>query len=352
VEKLSIVKDLITDLDRAVMKKIQRKLDDLTKPRGSLGRLEEIIKNISGMTGKEYPLLRNKVIFTLAGDHGVTAEGVSAYPKAVTAQMVYNFLRGGAAINVLGRHAGARVVVVDMGVAEDLKPAEGLTIRKIAYGTKNMVRTPAMTREEANRAIETGISIFEEEFARGIDIACTGEMGIGNTTSASAITAVFTGKSVKDITDKGTGIDDKALINKIKIIEKALEVNRPDPDDPIDALSKVGGFEIAGLVGIMLAAASKRIPIIIDGFISGSAALVAYRMNPKVRDYMIASHCSIENGHKFILKELCLRPILDLELRLGEGTGAALALCIVEASAKILSEMATFGSAKVSKKTE
>lgn len=350
MDRFRAVKDSIEELDKARMENTTARLDNLTKPIGSLGRLEKLIEDISGMTGKEIPSLKNKVIFTLAGDHGVTDEGVSAYPKAVTAQMVYNFLRGGAAINVLGRHAGARVVVVDMGVAEDLKPAEGLVVRKIRYGTKNMAKGPAMTCEEAVKAIEAGIDIFEDELRKGIDIVCTGEMGIGNTTSASAITAVFTAKPVKEITGKGAGIDDKALIHKIKTIEKAIEVNRPDPSDPIDVLSKVGGFEIAGLVGIILAAASKRIPVIIDGFISGAAALVAYKINPRCGDYMIASHCSAESGHKFILEGLGLKPILDLGLRLGEGTGAALALCIVEASAKILSEMATFESAKVSTK--
>lgn len=342
----------IHGLDNALMATAQGRLDNLTKPLGSLGRLEELAKALVGMTGKEYPQINSKVIFTLAGDHGVTDEGVSAYPKAVTAQMVYNFIRGGAGINVLSRHVGARVVVVDMGVAEDLNPDRALIIKKIGYGTKNMVKGAAMSREEAIKAIEAGIEIFESEFKNGIDIIGTGEMGIGNTTPSSAITAVFTRRAVEEITGKGAGIDDKVLLHKIDIIKRAIEINRPDPDDAIDVLAKVGGFEIAGLAGIILAASSNRVPVIIDGFISGAASLVAYKIEPKVKDYMIASHCSVERGHKVILEYLGLRPILDLDLRLGEGTGAALAMCIVEAAAKILAQMATFESANVSKKVK
>jgi nicotinate-nucleotide--dimethylbenzimidazole phosphoribosyltransferase len=332
------------------MEKTQKQLDSLTKPLGSLGRLEELAKNIAGMTGKTNPTLKNKVIFTFAGDHGVTDEGISAYPKAVTVQMVYNFVNGGAGINVLARHAGARVVVADLGVAEDLKVSAGLIIKKTGYGTKNMAKGAAMSRDEAVKAIGAGIDIFDAEFKNGIDIACLGEMGIGNTTSSSAIAAVFTGKSIAAITGKGAGIDDKALLRKIDVIETALKVNCPDKNDPIDVLSKVGGFEIAGLAGVILAAASKRVPIVIDGFISAAAALIAYSIQPKAKDYMIAGHSSVEKGHRIILGELGLEPILDLNLRLGEGTGAALALPIIEAAVKILSEMATFESAKVSEK--
>ncbi len=351
MDRIWSVRSQIKKLDRAIMDKSQKRLDNLTKPLGSLGRLEELAMNISGMTAKEIPMISKKVIFTFAGDHGVTDEGISAYPKAVTAQMVYNFLRGGAGINVLARHAGARVVVVDIGVAEDINPDNNLIIKKIGYGTRNMANGAAMTREEAIKAIESGMDIFEAEFKRGIDIICTGDMGIGNTTASSAITSVFTVRPVEEITGKGTGIDDKALLHKIKVIKKALEVNRPDPGDAIDILAKVGGFEIGGLAGIILAAASKRVPVIIDGFISGAAALIAYKIEPRTKEYMIASHCSVEKGHRVILDYLGLKPILDLNLRLGEGTGAALALCIVEAATKILAEMATFESAKVSKKT-
>lgn len=340
----------ITEIDDALMEKAQQRLDHLTKPLGSLGRLEELAKLIVGITRKDYPNLNSKVIFTLTADHGVAEEKVSAYPQEVTAQMVYNFLRGGAGINVLAKHIGARVVVVDVGVGTQLKPHPSLSIKKINFGTKNMVKGPAMTREEAIKSIETGIEIFEEELKKGIDIIGTGEMGIANTTASTAITATFTKKPIEDITGRGAGIDDKALKNKIRVIRKALKINKPDPSDPIDVLSKVGGFEIGGLTGIILSAASKKIPVVIDGFISGAAALLAFQMEPKVKGYMIASHCSAEKGHKVILDHIGLKPILDLNLRLGEGTGAALGITIVEAAVKILTEMATFQSAGVSER--
>lgn len=342
----------IRAIDETIIKRTQERLDNLTKPLGSLGRLEELAKQICGITGKENPSLRNKVIFTLASDHGVTDEGVSAYPKEVTAQMVYNFLAGGAGINVLANHVGARVVVIDIGVCSDLRPDPKLMVKKINYGTKNMAKGPAMTKAEAIKAIRTGIELFEDEFRRGVDIAGTGEMGIGNTTASSAITAVFTKKPIADITGRGAGLDDKGLERKIAVIEKSLSVNKPDPSDAIDVLSKVGGFEIAGLSGIILAAAAKRIPVIIDGFISGAAALVAFHLEPKVKEYMIAAHCSVESGHKVILEHIGLKPILDLNLRLGEGTGAALGMSIAEAGIKILTEMATFRSASVSERTD
>jgi len=342
----------ISEIDPAVTKKAQERLDNLTKPLGSLGRLEELARQICGITGKEKPLLRNKVIFTLAADHGVTDEGVSAYPKEVTSQMVYNFLSGGAGINVLARHVGARVVIVDMGVSFDLKSGPKLVNKKINYGTKNMARGPAMTRAEAVESVSRGIELFEDEFRLGIDIIGTGEMGIGNTTSASAITACFTKKQVEEITGKGAGLNDEGLKNKIDIIKKSLVLNKPDPSDAIDVLSKVGGFEIGGLAGIILAASAKKVPVVIDGFISGAAALIAFQIEPKVKDYMIAGHCSVEKGHKIILEHIGLRPLLDLDLKLGEGTGAALAIGLADAAIKILLEMATFKSANVSEKIE
>jgi len=294
--------------------------------------------------------LENKVIFTLAADHGVTEERISAYPKEVTAQMVYNFINQGAGINVLAKHVGARVVVVDMGVAVDLKPGPGLKIKKINYGTKNMAKGPAMTREEAIKAICAGIEVFEEELNPGVGIVGTGEMGIGNTTVASAITAAFCAKSVEEVSGRGAGLDDLGLKNKIEVIKKSLLVNKPDPADAIDVLSKVGGFEIAGLAGIILAAASHKIPVVIDGFISGAAALVAFKIEPKVKDYMIAAHKSQERGHVIILEQIGLRPLLDLDLRLGEGTGGALGIGLADAAIKILIQMATFKSANVSEK--
>jgi len=350
MKKLSEIVKKITEPNYKLMEATQLRLNNLTKPLGSLGRLEELAKQIAGITGNENPVLKNKVIFTLAADHGVTEEGISAYPKEVTAQMVYNFLDGGSGINVLANHAKAKVVVVDIGVASKLKPSRKLIIKKIGYGTKNMSKGPAMTRDEAIRAVETGVEIFESEFRKGIDIIGTGEMGIGNTTAASAITASITQKPVEEITGRGAGLNDEGLNNKIRVIKKSLAINNPDPSDPIDVLSKVGGFEIGGLAGIILAAASKKVPIVIDGFISGSAALIAYAIEPKTKDYMIASHCSVEKGHKIILEYIGLKPLLDLNLRLGEGTGAALGINLAEAATRILTQMATFKSAKVSER--
>lgn len=355
MEKINKVAKSICAIDSAILEKAQHRLDNLTKPLGSLGRLEELARQICGISANEAPSLDNKVIFTLAADHGVTEEGVSAYPKEVTAQMVYNFLAGGAGINVLASHVGARVVVVDIGVCVDLKPSPGLVVRKINYGTKNMARGPAMTKDEAIKSICAGIEIFESEYSscggkRGIDIAGTGEMGIGNTTAASAITACFTRKPVEEITGRGAGLDDKGLGNKIAVIKKSLSVNNPDPLDAIDVLAKVGGFEIGGLAGIILAAAANKVPIVIDGFISGAAALIAYHIEPKTKEYMIAGHCSVESGHKFILEHIGLKPLLDLNLRLGEGTGGALAVGLADAAIKILTQMATFKSANVSER--
>lgn len=304
----------ITPVREDLSGETQRRLDNLTKPQGSLGRLEELAKKVVVITGNEKPVLTNKVIFTMAGDHGVAEEGVSLFPSEVTPQMVYNFVAGGAGINVLARHVGVRVVVVDMGVAADLEPHPEIVDKKVGYGTKNMVKEPAMSREEAIKALCAGIEVFEEELKKGIDIVGTGDMGIANTTASSAIVACITGAEVEKVTGRGTGITDEAWQNKVRAIKKALALNRPDPRDPVDVLAKVGGFEI----------------------------------EPKVKDYLIAAHCSVEIGHKITLEKMGLRPLLDLDLRLGEGTGAALGMSIVEAGCKILNEMATFESAGVS----
>jgi len=341
----------IKALDENAMAEARRRQDDLTKPQGSLGHLESLSIQVAGMKGNPRPRMIHKVIFTLAGDHGITKEGVSAYPSEVTPQMVYNFLRGGAAINVLARQVGARVVVADLGVATVLDPHPDLKNRKVAAGTRNMARGPAMSREEAIRSIESGIELVEEEWLKGIDILGTGDMGIGNTTPSSAITAVFTGADVSTVTGRGTGLDDEGWRHKVKVIERALEINRPDPKDPLDVLSKVGGFEIGGIAGVILAGARYRIPVVLDGFISGAAALVATSLSPEVKPYLIASHQSVEQGHKTILEYLGLKPLLNLGLRLGEGTGAALGIFLVEASIRILDEMATFSEAGVSEKT-
>ncbi|MBU4473295.1 MAG: nicotinate-nucleotide--dimethylbenzimidazole phosphoribosyltransferase [Candidatus Omnitrophica bacterium] len=356
MQKIKELISKITELDYQLMKIAGDKLDNLTKPQGSLGRLEELARLIVGITRKADPQFKNKVIFTLAADHGVIEEKVSAYPKEVTAQMVYNFLNGGAGINVLARHIGARVVVVDIGVAlktKDLKlKTQNFVDKKINYGTKNMAKGPAMTREEAIKSIETGIELFNDELANGVDIVGTGDMGIGNTTASSAITACITKKPIEEVTGRGTGIDDRGLERKIMVIKKSLEINNPNFTDSLDVLSKVGGFEIGGLAGIILAAAAGKVPVVIDGFISGAAALIAYNLEPKVKDYMIAAHCSVEKGHRIILQYLGLKPILDLDLRLGEGTGAALGISIVEAAIKILTQMASFKQAGVSKEID
>ena len=336
-------------LDEHVISAARARQDMLTKPAGSLGTLEDISTKVAGITGNAMPEMKDKLIITMAGDHGVTDDGVSAYPKAVTAQMVYNFLNDGAAINVLARHAGARVVIVDMGVAVDFTH-ERLVSKKIAYGTANMAKGPAMSYEDAVRSIEAGIEVFESEAKKGVDIVGVGDMGIGNTTSSSAIVAVITGEAVKKVTGRGTGIDDAGLEKKIAVIEEAIRVNKPNNKDAIDVLAKVGGFEIGGMAGVILAAASHRVPVVIDGFISGTAALVAYGIAPAVKDYMIAAHRSVERGHSVTLDYIGLKPLLDLDMRLGEGTGAALGICIVDAACKILGEMATFEDAGVSEK--
>lgn len=341
----------IGTLNYTVMEKVQKRLDNLTKPQGSLGRLEELVRHIAGITGREKLSLERKVVFTLAADHGVTDEKVSAYPKEVTAQMVYNFLRGGAGINVLARQVGARVIVVDMGVAENLT-VSGFKDCKINMGTKNFTKGASMTREEAIKSIETGIRLVEEECANGVDIIGTGDMGIGNTTASSAITAVFTGKEVEDITGRGTGIDDEIFKHKVKIIKRALLINKPNKEDALDVLSKVGGYEIGGIAGVILGAAKNRIPVIIDGFISGAGAFIAVALSKRVKDFIIASHCSAEKGHKSALALMGLKPLLDLNLRLGEGTGSALAMYLCESAVRVLNEMATFKDAQVSEKIE
>ncbi|MBM3253756.1 MAG: nicotinate-nucleotide--dimethylbenzimidazole phosphoribosyltransferase [Candidatus Omnitrophica bacterium] len=356
MQRLKNTLSSIEYVDYSLAEKTQRHLDNLTKPQGSLGRLEELAKQIVQITRNETPSLKNKIIITMAGDHGVAREGVSAFPQEVTAQMVYNFIKGGAGINVLARHVGAKVVVVDMGVANKIKiqksKFKNFKGKKINFGTKNIADGPAMTRKEAIRAIEVGIEVFENEFKKGLDIVGTGDMGIGNTTPSSAIAASITGEAIENVVGRGTGIDDATFNNKIRVIKKALRLNKPNPKDAIDVLSKVGGFEIGGLAGVILAAASKRIPVVIDGFISGAAGLIAYQLEPRVKDYMIASHCSVEKGHRFILDYMGLSPILNLNLRLGEGTGAALGIAIIESAIKILTEMATFQSASVSERID
>ena len=347
-ERLAATVKQIKPLDEAAMQQAEQQLDRLTKPPGSLGRLEEIARQLAGITGTLTPDLSRKAVVVMAGDHGVCEEGVSAFPQEVTPQMVLNFLRGGAAVNVLARHTGANVVCVDIGVKTDLDEP-GLIVRKVRHGTANMARGPAMSRSEALQAIAAGIEIVDGLVRDGCRLFATGEMGIGNTTPSAALLAVLGGTSVEEAVGRGTGISDEKLRIKRDAVRRSIEVNAPDAGDPLDVLSKVGGLEIAGLAGVILGAASHRCPVVIDGFISSAAALVASRIAPLSAAYMIASHLSHERGHRQLLDVIGLRPILQMDMRLGEGTGAVLAFPIVEASVKLMNEMATFESAGISK---
>ena len=342
----------ITPLDEGAMTAARARQDTLTKPPGSLGRLEELSILLAGMFGEPIPRIRRKSVILAAGDHGVVAEGVSAYPQEVTPQMVYNFLRGGAGINVLARHAGAEIVILDAGVAADLAPHPLLRSVKIGKGTANMAIGPAMTRQQAIQCLETGIDAAREQIAEGADLIACGEMGIGNTTPSSAITAVITGTDPARTTGRGTGLDDPGLEHKIAVIRRSLEVNQPNPRDGLDVLTKVGGFEIGVLAGAMLGTAASHRPVVVDGFISGAAALIAWTLSPAARRYFIAAHQSVEPGHRVGLEAMALVPLLELGLRLGEGTGAALAMHLIEASARCLAEMATFAEAGVSERAD
>lgn len=334
---------------------IRARMDKWAIPQRSLGRLEEFGLLYASITTAK--IIKDKVVFTMAGDHGVVEEGVSAFPQEVTKQMVENFLRGGAAVNVLARHAGARVVVVDCSVAGELSPGSGLKIKKIRHGTGNIAQGPAMSREEAIRSIELGIETLEEELPQGADLVAVGDMGIGNTTPSSAILAALSGAgidmdiNIEEATGQGTGVNGPELAHKIDVVARALDVNKPNPNDPIDVLSKVGGCEIGAIAGVCLGAARHRRLVIIDGFISSAGALLAAHIEPRVKGYLIPSHLSTEKGHRLVLERLGKRPILDLEMRLGEGTGAVLAMGLVEASVKLLSQMATFNDAGVSEAT-
>lgn len=339
--------------DEAAGREAQRRLDALTKPPGSLGRLEELAYALCRMAGRCPPPTAHAVIFTLAADHGVAAEGVSAYPQVVTAQMVENFLTGGAAVNVLARQARARVVVADFGVAAPLGDRAGLARCRIGSGTASFARGSAMSREQAVRAVEAGIGLVEAARADGgLDLIGTGEMGIGNTTAASAMVAALTSAPAAEVTGRGTGVDAERWRHKVRVIERALAVNWPDgraePLDGLEVLARVGGFEIAGLAGVILAGAAHRIPVLLDGFIAGAAALAAVRMAPLARHYLIAAHRSAEPGHRHVLEALGLTPYLDLGMRLGEGTGAALVIPLARSAAALFTEMATFKSAGVS----
>ncbi|MBM4033196.1 MAG: nicotinate-nucleotide--dimethylbenzimidazole phosphoribosyltransferase [Planctomycetes bacterium] len=341
----------ITPQDPAWRQKAKERLEQLTMPYWALGRLMDLAEDLAGMARSLHPPVANKVVVTMAGDHGVVAEGVSKYPQVVTGQMVRNFVAGGAGINALARLAGARVIVVDMGVAaglDDLQGSGRIVSKRIAAGTQNIARGPAMSREEAIRSVEAGIEVVRE-LGDAVDLLGTGDMGIGNTTPSSAVVAAFSGCSAAEATGRGTGIDDEQLRHKTGIVQKALDVNRPNPAEGLDVLAKVGGFEIGGIAGVILGAAAERKPVLVDGFISTAGALVARALAPAAADYMIAAHRSAERGHALALQRLGKRPLLDLDMRLGEGTGAALAMSIVEAAVRVLTEVKTFEEAAVSK---
>jgi len=327
----------IGPLDEAAMAAARARQDMLTKPQGALGRLEEISIRLAGISGQPVPRLGRKLVVVFAADHGVTAEDVSAYPAEVTPQMVANFAAGGAAINVLARHVGAEVRVIDMGVG---KP------------TANIARGPAMSRRQAIACIEQGIAAANEEIDAGATLLATGDMGIGNTTPSSAVVAALTGHPVRQVTGRGTGVSDEQFERKVAVIEQSLAVNSPDPDDALDVLAKVGGFEIAAIAGLILGCAARRVPVLVDGFISAAGQLVAAKLCPSAIEYTFAAHRSVEVGHFLVLNQLGQMPLLSLDMRLGEGTGAALAMSIVEAAAKILAEMATFADAGVAEASE
>lgn len=341
----------ISDLDQGAMDKVQERLDSLTKPQGSLGQLEQIARQLGGIQRTPSPQIKKKAVLLMAGDHGIAAEGVSAFPQEVTPQMVYNIMNGGAAINVLARQANADVFCTDVGVAFPLEAEGNILAKRVANGTQNMAKGPAMSRQETLRALLVGAEVTRERIQAGYNLFATGDLGIGNTTPSSAIVSLFTNSSLEDVVGRGTGIDDAGLINKRLAIQKAIEVNQPDADDPLDVLAKVGGLEIAAIAGSILQAAASRVPIVVDGFISTAGALVAAKFAPQSTAFMIPSHGSVEPGHRKALAGLGLEPVLNLNMRLGEGTGAALTFHIVEAALHILHEMATFADAGVSEKS-
>jgi len=342
----------IGTLDAVAQTAARARQAQLTKPPGALGRLEALSVQVAGITGSLRPPLDQRAVIVMAGDHGVAQQGVSAYPSDVTAQMVLNFVAGGAAVNVLARQVGARVRVVDVGVASPLPAHRDLIARRVADGTGDLTLGPAMTQAQAVQAIEVGIEVVTAEYAVGLHLVATGEMGIGNTTPSAALTCAFTGASPAAATGRGTGIDDDAWRRKVAVVEQALAVHQPDPADGLGTLAALGGFEIAGLAGVILGAAALRVPVVIDGFISTAAALAAVAIAPAARPYLIASHRSAEQGHAIALGHLGLQPLLELDMRLGEGTGALLAFPLVEAAVRTLNEVATFAEAGVSGPTD
>ncbi|HTY22945.1 MAG TPA: nicotinate-nucleotide--dimethylbenzimidazole phosphoribosyltransferase [Desulfomonilaceae bacterium] len=348
---LNDTRDRIVGQDGSIRDKAKERLDQLTMPYWALGRLMDLAVDLAGITRSLHPQVDKRVVVVMAGDHGVVQEGVTQYPQEVTCQMVLNFLRGGAGINAIAKVSDAQVVVVNMGVTGDFSETDeggGLISRFMGPATGNIAVGPAMSREDAIRSIEAGIDIATQ-LGSSFNLFATGDMGIGNTTPSSAIVAAFTGAPPEQVTGRGTGIDEETFKHKISIVEKVLSTNNPDTTDGIDVLAKVGGFEIGGIAGLILGVAAMRKPVLIDGFISTAGALIAHSIAPSCADYMIASHQSVEQGHRLALNHLNKRPLLDLDLRLGEGTGAALAMPLVEAAVRILTEVATFDEASVSR---
>jgi nicotinate-nucleotide--dimethylbenzimidazole phosphoribosyltransferase len=347
--------DGIHPLNRQMAEKARARTAQLVMPPRALGRLHAIGEQLCGILGTLRPQICGKAVLVMAGDHGVVAEGISAFPQAVTGAMIQTFLTGGAGINAMARHVGAEVWVADMGIIPDLdaarlKNGSRLLVRKLGPGTANFARGPAMAPEQAYRAVLTGFELASSLISKGVNLLGTGDMGIGNTTPAAAIGAVITGKSIADMVGPGTGIDDAGILRKREAIRRGIELNRPNPQDGLDVLAKVGGFEIGGIAGIILAGAYHRKPVVVDGFISTAGALVAQRLAPATADYMLAGHCSEEPGHRHMLAHLKLLPILDLGMRLGEGTGAALAMSVIEAAVRVMTEVMTLEEAGVPEK--
>lgn len=336
----------VGELDHHAMQRAQARLDNLSKPLGSLGRLEEIIYRLAGIRGEVFPRIDRKMMVIMCADNGVVDEGVTQTGRSVTALVSRNFMKGITGINVLTKHAGAEMLVVDIGVEEDLE-CEGILVKKIRNGTWNIAKGPAMTRDEAIRAVEVGIEVVRDLKAQGFNLLGTGEMGIGNTTTSSAVATVLTGSPVEAMVGKGAGLSSEGLVRKIAVVKKAIEVNQPDPTDPLDVLAKLGGFDIAGLAGCFIGAAAYRIPILIDGFISAAAALVALKMKPEIRDFIFPSHGSAEPGSKAIMEAIGFEPMLNLQMRLGEGTGAAVAFHLFDAAFAAYTQMGTFGDANI-----
>ena len=336
------VADRIRPVSTEWLETAWQRLDDLTKPRRSLGLLEELAARYAAIREEAAPQITGKAVFVFAGDHGVVDEGVSAYPREVTALMVNTFLAGGAGINVLARSAGADVRVVDIGMATPLPDAPGLIQRCVRRGTGNLLREPAMSREEAEQGIEVGVEMARTAREQGVSIVATGDMGIGNTTPSSALFAALLPAAPRDVTGRGTGLHDEGLDHKVRVIERALERASGELNDPVSALAALGGLEIAGICGLCLGGAAHRMAVMVDGFISSAGALIAMRINPAVADYLVFSHCSVEKGHRVFFEREGLRPLLDLDMRLGEGTGAAVAMQILEDGVRIYNEMSTF----------